>query len=360
MSEPSPQPILILDDERFDAHHERSGAHPERPDRLVAAREGLEDAVPQASRRVLPAREAAPSELARVHAADYWPRLERRLASGHGHLDPDTYFAPGTALAARLAAGGAADLATALLQPAAARRGIALVRPPGHHAEPDSAMGFCLINNVAVAAASALQAGARRVAIIDWDVHHGNGTQAAFYADPRVLFVSLHQYPFYPGTGAAEEIGSGAGRGYTANVALPADQGPETYAYAFRRLVVPLLDRFDADLILVSAGFDAHRRDPIAHMHLDAPSYAAMTAALVEHTERSGHGRIALLLEGGYDLTALRESVAASARALLGEPMTASEDEPSTSGRAAVERTRRALAPYWKLDDPPAASPRSP
>jgi acetoin utilization deacetylase AcuC-like enzyme len=359
MSDSSAQPIAIVDDERFDEHRERSGGHPERPERLVAAREGLYSAVPQAARVQLSAREAAPAEVARVHAPGYWPRLERQL-SGYGQLDPDTYFAPGTALAARLAAGGAAELAAAMMRPAGPRRGIALLRPPGHHAEPDSAMGFCLINNVAVAAASALQAGARRVAIIDWDVHHGNGTQAAFYADPRVLFVSLHQYPFYPGTGAAEEIGSGAGRGYTANVALPADQGPETYAYAFRRLVVPLLDRFDADLILVSAGFDAHRRDPIAHMRLDAPSYAAMTAALVEHTERSGHGRIALLLEGGYDLTALRESVAASARALLGEPMTASEDEPSTSGRAAVERTRRALAPYWKLDDPPAVSPRSP
>jgi acetoin utilization deacetylase AcuC-like enzyme len=238
------------------------------------------------------------------------------------------------------------------MQPGGPRRGVALLRPPGHHAEPDTAMGFCLINNVAVAAARALQDGARRVAIVDWDVHHGNGTQAAFYDDPRVLFVSLHQYPFYPGTGAPDEIGQGQGRGFTANVALPAGQGPETYAHAFARVVLPLLDQFAADIVLVSAGFDAHARDPLAQMNLDAPSYGAMAGALVEHAERAGHGRVALLLEGGYDLAALQDSVAAAARALLGQSFAPSQDAPSAAGRTAVERSQRALAPYWKLEEP--------
>lgn len=346
------EPIAIVDDARFDAHRARSANHPESPERLVAAREGLYAAVPEAARVPLPAREAAADELTRVHGAGYLRALSERLSSGHGQLDPDTFFSPGTAKAAQLAAGGAAALASALVtgtdsQP---RRGVALLRPPGHHAEPDAAMGFCLINNIAVAARSALASGARRVAIVDWDVHHGNGTQAAFYDDPRVLFVSLHQYPFYPGTGAAGEIGAGEGRGFTANVALPADQGPETYAYAFRRVVLPLLDSFGADLVLVSAGFDAHRRDPLAQMQLDAQSYAAMAAALVAQTERHGHGRVGLLLEGGYDLSALTESVAAAARALRGEAAALPQGEPQDAGREAVEQTRRALAPFWDLD----------
>jgi acetoin utilization deacetylase AcuC-like enzyme len=210
-------------------------------------------------------------------------------------------------------------------------------------------MGFCLLNNVAVAASAALASGARKVAIVDWDVHHGNGTQAMFYDDPRVLFISLHQYPFYPGTGAAAEVGDGAGRGYTANVALPAGQGPETYAYAFRRVVLPLLDRFAADLVLVSAGFDAHARDPLAQMHLDDESYRAMASALIDHAERTGHGRVGLLLEGGYDLIALERSIACAARALTGERLALSEDAPQRDGRDAVERTRAALEPFWQL-----------
>jgi acetoin utilization deacetylase AcuC-like enzyme len=352
MAHTSSERIAIVDDPRFDAHRERSGGHPERPERLVAAREGLYAALPEHDRVLLEAREAALDELARVHDADYLRSLRERLREGYGHIDADTYYSPGTAEAALRSAGGAAALATALLSdaPNAARRGVALLRPPGHHAEPDAAMGFCMLNNVAVAASAALDAGALRAAIVDWDVHHGNGTQSAFYADPRVLFVSLHQHPFYPGTGRPDEIGQGPGRGYTANVALPSGQGPETYAHAFRRVVLPLLGRFEPDLVLVSAGFDAHRRDPLAQMHLDAASYGAMASALVEQAQPRG-GRVGLLLEGGYDLIALQESVAAATRALRGERTALPEDAPSTAGREAVELARRALEPYWNLDD---------
>jgi acetoin utilization deacetylase AcuC-like enzyme len=351
VSTSAPERIAIVDDERFDAHHERSGHHPECPERLIAARSGLHAALPESARQIIPAQLATDEELGRVHHGAYLSALRRRLPEGFGQLDADTYFAPGTQQAAWLAAGAAAELARVLMR-GETRRGVALLRPPGHHAVPESAMGFCLLNNIAVAAASALAAGAQRVAIVDWDVHHGNGTQDIFEHDPRVLFISMHQYPFYPGTGAPTEIGSGAGRGHTANLALPAGQGPETYGEAFRRVVLPLLERFAADLVLVSAGFDAHRRDPLAQMQLDDASYLAMATALLDHVERLGHGRIAFLLEGGYDLLALEQSVAAVARALTGARLELPQGSVPNAGRDAIEATRRALAPLWKLDQP--------
>jgi acetoin utilization deacetylase AcuC-like enzyme len=184
---------------------------------------------------------------------------------------------------------------------------------------------------------------------VDWDVHHGNGTQHTFYDDASVLFISLHQYPFYPGTGSPRELGRGAGIGHTANVALPAQQGPETYAYAFDRVVVPLLDRFAPDLVLVSAGFDAHERDPLAQMALDGASYQAMSSALIGVAERAGHGRIALLLEGGYDLRALEHSVELVGRALAGEAAAFAHDMPPGAGRDAVDMTRAGLHAIWNL-----------
>jgi len=344
-------PIAIVDDERFDEHRERSGDSPESPERLVAAREGLSSVLPGDLRHPVAARAASFEELTRVHEAGYLRELHEELASGSGNLDQDTYFSPGTEQAAWLAAGAAAQFARVLLQDVA-RRGIALLRPPGHHAVRAGAMGFCLLNNIAIAAHAALAAGARKVAIVDWDVHHGNGTQDTFYDDPRVLYVSIHQFPLYPGTGRPHEIGSGQGRGYNANLAMPADQGPETYAYAFRRVISPLLARFTPDLILVSAGFDAHRRDPLAEMMLDEATYQALAQALIEQAERAGHGRIGLLLEGGYDLLALKQSVSAVTRAMIGEARPLPEDEPSAEGRIAVEHTRAALDPIWNLDGP--------
>jgi len=349
MPQPS-SPIAVIDDERFDAHSERHGSHPERPERLVAARGGLYSVLPERAIHRVAVRPATDSELIAVHAERYVRTLERELVHGHGRLDPDTFFSPGTQQAAWLAAGGAAELARTLMTSPHAR-GIALLRPPGHHAEANHAMGFCLLNNIAVAAHAALAAGARRVAIVDWDVHHGNGTQAAFYDDPRVLFVSLHQYPFYPGTGAPGEIGSGAGRGYTANIALPAEQGAETYGHAWRRVVLPLLEQFGADIVLVSAGFDAHHRDPLAQMRLDSACYQSLASALIDSVDSAGHGRIGFILEGGYDLQALDESVAGVARALTGERLALPEGAPSAAGRGALADTRRALSPFWKLDD---------
>lgn len=346
----SSAPIAIVDDPRFDAHEDPGGGHPECPERLAAARQGLFSAVAPGLRCQVHTRPAELAELSRVHLANYVTSLDSRLSRGSGSLDPDTYFCPGSRNAAWYAAGGAIDLARELTQ-GSARRGVALLRPPGHHAVPASSMGFCLLNNIAIAASDALAAGLTRVAIIDWDVHHGNGTQDIFYEDPRVLFVSLHQFPFYPGTGAPREIGSGAGLGFTANVALPAGSGDATYGAAFRELVVPLVRTYAPELILVSAGFDAHDRDPLANMQLSTPCYGAMATALIDLADELGHGRIGFFLEGGYDLKALEASVADVGRALRGENRALPEGKLRDNERAALEATRRALGVRWDFAD---------
>jgi acetoin utilization deacetylase AcuC-like enzyme len=210
-------------------------------------------------------------------------------------------------------------------------------------------MGFCLLNNVAVAAAHALARGLRRVAVVDWDVHHGNGTQEMFYEDPRVLYASLHQWPFYPGTGNATEIGEGEGRGYTVNVPLSSGARAGDYAAAFDRVVLPVLEAYAPELVLVSAGFDAHKSDPLAGMLLEAPAYGWMTAALGKIADKSAQGRVALLLEGGYDLPALEASLAESLVVLgAATPHVGEAPSPATVHEAEVQRTRKALREYWR------------
>lgn len=323
-------PLWIVDDPRFDQH--RPGRpHPERPQRRAAARRGLLSAVGAARPEVIEAPRAPDDLLERVHTPGYLQIL-RRTRGHSGHLDPDTYVAPASEDAAWRAAGAAATLAERLMS-VDAGVGIALVRPPGHHARPSTAMGFCLLNNVAVGAVAGLRAGAERVAIVDWDVHHGNGTQEIFEDDPRVLFVSLHQAPHYPGTGAVTEVGRGAGRGTTINVPFPAHTGPAAYGEAFRRVVLPAVLRFAPDLLLVSAGFDAHARDPLGEIELDDACFGAMAGALAAVCPR-----IALALEGGYDLEALEGSWRAVGRALVGQAPALPEDRPRPAARAVIDR----------------------
>lgn len=343
---------LLADDDLF-LEHVAPPEHPERAQRLLAVRAGLEQAEASvgASFTRLGFGDASAEQLSRVHDAAYVESLGH-LAGRSGFLDSDTYLSPSSVAAARRAAGSSVALVEAL-HAGHARVGLALPRPPGHHALSDRAMGFCVLNNVAVAAAHARALGRERVLVLDWDVHHGNGTEQMFYSDPTVLFVSLHQHPNYPGTGGAQDLGRGDGRGHNVNLPLPPGATDSVYAAAFERLVLPIVEGFAPDLALVSCGFDAHQRDPLAQMELSAAGFAAMTGSLLRYLpERCPLG---LVLEGGYDLQALTESSRAVARVLLGAP---SPDlpAPGSIGRdlppdqsEALARLHEVHVPFWYL-----------
>jgi acetoin utilization deacetylase AcuC-like enzyme len=304
----------IVDDPRFLDHRGPAG-HPECPERLSAVR--AETARRSARLDVLAPRPATREELLRIHRPDHIDRISRACERAPAHLDPDTYVSPESFDIGLLAAGGTVDLVRAIAGDRV-RAGLASVRPPGHHAEADRAMGFCLFNNVAVAA-RALQAedGVDRVLILDWDVHHGNGTQHSFEEDPTVLYVSTHQYPFYPGTGAASEAGRGRGAGFTLNVPMPAGCGDAEYIGVFQRILVPAALGFRPDFLLISCGFDAHRDDPLAGMLVTGEGFAALAAIARNLADDLCGGRLAFILEGGYALAALRDGVAVVLDAIL-------------------------------------------
>jgi acetoin utilization deacetylase AcuC-like enzyme len=304
-------------------------SHPENARRLRHILSRLEDEGMSAHLRPLEPRPATVEELQQVHTPAHIERVQRVAQAGGGHLDPDTYVAPRSFDAALVAAGGVVRAVEAALAGEVAN-GFALVRPPGHHATATRAMGFCLFNNVAVAARAALADGkVERVFIADFDVHHGNGTQDAFAADPAVFYFSTHQYPYYPGTGHWSETGSGAGEGTLLNVPLPAGVGDAGYAQVFAELVWPLAERFAPDLMLVSAGYDAHWSDPLAHMNLSLTGYARLQQELVHMAEQLCDGRIVFTLEGGYQLDVLACGVLNGFYAMTGEESIADPIGPS-------------------------------
>jgi len=338
--------MLLLTSERF-AHHLTPPGHPERPERAEALRRvalawGLAG---HDLREPAPADEAA---LALVHAPDYIAAI--RETSGHAvRLDPDTTTSPESYDVARLAAGAVIDGVRHVLatpgDPA-----VALARPPGHHAEPARAMGFCLFNSVAVGAAWARAQGLSRVAVVDFDVHHGNGTQAAFYGDPSVLVVSSHQFPYYPGTGAASEIGTGTGAGFTVNLPLEAGAGDADLDEAYRAVAIPVLDRFQPELVLVSAGFDAHHDDPLGGCRMTPAGFANLTRLIDGVAWRHAGGRVVYVTEGGYSL----EGLTTSLDAVLGVLADRRREAPApavtgdrTRGTAAAAAARAALAGAW-------------
>jgi acetoin utilization deacetylase AcuC-like enzyme len=340
--------VLLSHSDRF-AEHLTPPGHPERPERaevmdVIAARwraRGVDVVAPRAATR---------EQLSRVHDADYLRRVAE-TAGRATQLDPDTYTSPDSHEIALLAAGAAVD-AVERVMGGSHRAAMALVRPPGHHAERDRAMGFCLFNNIAVAAAHARAQGAAKVAIVDYDVHHGNGTQHMFEADAHVLYVSTHQFPYYPGSGPADDVGHGAGAGFTVNVPLEVGAVNEDYEIAFKEIVVPVLKQFEPDLVLVSAGFDAHEDDPLGGMRLSVDAFGAMTMELRAVAEECCRGRIVLVTEGGYDLQALGASIDAAIGALHGPleaPRWPQSGIKSSRGRHAVSAVKHAVTPYWQI-----------
>lgn len=342
--------LIVVASERF-AEHQTPPGHPESPERAAVM-----DAVAGEWRRrggeVVTPRDATAEQLARVHDQEYVRRIEATKGSAVA-LDADTYTSPETAGIARLAAGAAIGAVERVMASERARV-FALVRPPGHHAERNRAMGFCFYNNVAVAAAHAKTLGAKRIAIVDYDVHHGNGTQHAFDEDETTLYVSTHQSHYYPGTGDADEIGTGKGRGFTVNLPIEIGGTDEDYRVVFAEVVTPILRQFRPDIVLVSAGFDAHERDPLAGMRLTTAGYRAMTAELLAIADECCHGRLVAVTEGGYDLRALSETLTAVTEALASDktesPAWPASSTRSSRGAAAAARTKAALAGFWKLN----------
>jgi acetoin utilization deacetylase AcuC-like enzyme len=313
--------VVSLFTDRRMLDHRVPARHPERTERLQALlrhleRVGLWDTCPHGT-----VREATRDELLRVHTATYLNKVSEELeAKGGGMLDPDTWFMPGSGLAARLAA-GAGIAAISFVMREKERRALSLVRPPGHHALPSAGMGFCIYSNVALAARAALaQFELNKILIVDFDVHHGNGTQDVFYDSGQVGFLSIHRYPFYPGSGAKDEIGTRAGLGSIVNVPIAYGTSRTRYHAAFRAGLEGLADRIRPELVLISAGFDAHAEDPVGDLGLEIEDFEILTKAIVSVAETHARGRIVSVLEGGYNVPILAGSVAAHLQALGADP----------------------------------------
>ena len=288
----------------------RSEDHPERPERVEAILQAI--ARSELGLQPQPAGPAPAELITRAHDSGYVARLDRAASAGGGYLDPDTYLTPGSMIAARTAAGAVVEGVDRVVD-GRARHAFAIVRPPGHHAEHAHAMGFCLFNNIAVGVHAARARGLRRVAVIDFDVHHGNGTQHSFAADPELFYVSSHQYPYYPGTGSAREQSD-----HLVNLPMPVGTGDAAFLAAYEESVDPAIQRFKPELVMVSAGFDAHVRDPLAGLELSTDAYQRLAGMIAAWSRQHSGGRSVWTLEGGYDLAALGDSVVACLRVLSG------------------------------------------
>ena len=337
-------PVLALTDPLF-LEHQPGRGHPESPARLARTMEYLGQHKLMGVEYGRP-RSATMEEVRRVHGPELVEELER-LEGTSTAIDADTYTSPRTVEAAFAAAGAGVRAVEAVMREEASTA-FALVRPPGHHAEPERMMGFCFLNNAAIAAEAARAMGAERVLVLDWDVHHGNGTQAAFWERRDVLYQSVHQYPFYPGTGAVHEIGRGAGAGFTVNVPFPAGRTDADMGAAFQDVFLPVALAFRPDLLIVSAGFDSHEDDPLGGMLCTERGFAAMCSAVKSLADEVAGGRLVLLLEGGYSLTGLPRSVHACLEVLAGRR----DEFPGGVSREAgqvIRAARETLKPYWPI-----------
>lgn len=338
----------LITDRRY-LKHFAGRAHPERPQRLEVMIE-MAERLERPGLSFYSPREATMEEIALCHGADYITLVERTAGVERCDFDPDTHASRDTFKTALLAAGGVLTAVEAVLD-GAAQNAFAIVRPPGHHALPERAMGFCFFNNVAIAARWLLKRrGLRRVMVVDWDLHHGNGTQEIFYESPEVLYVSTHQFPHYPGTGSLDELGYGAAQGFTVNAPMPASFGDAEYLRVFDELLIPIGRIFKPEFVLISAGFDCHFSDPLGAMRVTEEGFAAMARRVKRLAAECCGGRMVAALEGGYDLQAL----AASGRAVI-EEFGREPDEriaPAVGGQRVtpiIDRVRRNLAPFWEL-----------
>jgi len=339
--------VLVYDDPSFENHVVPEG-HPESPRRLLAARDGIALFECMGTANVV--RRAAPAtgtnSLLRVHSQGHVERLLGMDGETH-NLDGETHVSPGSVAAALRAAGGAEALALSLLA-GEARFGVSIGRPPGHHATRESAMGFCLLNNVAVAAAAARVSGAERVLVLDWDAHHGNGTQDIFYSDPSVLYVSLHNERAWPFTGKPDQVGAGDGVGMNVNISIPAGSGDDTFEEAFRRLVSPVVRQFDPSIVLVSAGFDADRGDPVGGFALSPGAFRRMAFSLLLSV--SDKCPVGLVLEGGYDLAGLAASLHHALRGLASGTERVAPSSLAPAAEEALARVEKSVSPWWALE----------
>jgi acetoin utilization deacetylase AcuC-like enzyme len=340
--------VLVLTDERMRLHDAGAG-HPERPARLEAIEAELRRApIDHVTSAKQQSSRADREAILRIHDEEYVSFIDS-LRGRTARLDADTAVSPASVEAAYLAAGTAIAAVDAVMR-GEASSAFALVRPPGHHAERDRAMGFCLFNNIAIAAAHAIeQYHLQRVLIVDWDVHHGNGTQHMFEDRRDVLFISTHQWPLWPGSGAASEHGRGIGEGLTVNLPLPAGFDDAGYIALFERVVVPIADQHRPQLVLVSAGFDAHAHDPLANMAMSERGFARLCGMMCDVAARHSDGRIALVLEGGYDLTALALSVRACAKTLAGHRVMDGIARPDAASTQIIDRLIAQQRPFWRL-----------
>lgn len=341
----------IVRDMRY-LDHVMGAYHPESPQRLMAIYEMLESPDIKGNFQDIRARMAEREELLMIHSPDYIDILEATDGISYTYLDPDTQTSAGSYKAALLAAGGLCE-AISRVYSGEVENAFALIRPPGHHAEKDRAMGFCMFNNVAIGARYAQKyLGLDRILIADWDLHHGNGTQHAFEDDPSVLYFSTHQYPYYPGTGSHAEVGKGKGEGFTINVPLSTGYGDGEYTAIFERILKPVAREFDPDIILVSAGFDIFKDDPLGGMDVTPGGFAGLTRIIMDIAGLCCNGRVIITLEGGYHIQGQSDSVKAVLKELSGKSITDTNDLLSGADMKmvdhAVNPVKRIHGRYWK------------
>jgi acetoin utilization deacetylase AcuC-like enzyme len=338
----------VVADRRY-LKHFAGRSHPERPERIVAMIE-MAEALTRPDLKFMAPRDATQEEIESCHTPEYIATMVRTASLDRFDFDPDTHSSRDTYQTALLSAGGVLTAVEAVMD-GAVDNGFAIVRPPGHHALPNRAMGFCFFNNVAIAAKWLMESrGLKRVMIVDWDVHHGNGVQDIFYESPEVLYVSTHQFPHYPGTGSLHEIGYGAGMGFTVNLPMPAEFGDAEYLCVFDRLIMPIGRQFKPEFILVSSGFDGHFRDPLAQMRVTEAGFAAMARRVKRLAAECCGGKMVAALEGGYDLDAIAES----GRAVIDE-FGGDADEPIRPADGGdrvmpmIERAAQNVGRFWNL-----------